>query len=92
MRRRNAKGNRRSANQSESIQGKDRVMPQQIDRRGVQRLMERGAQIVDVLPAAEYEDLHLPGAISLPLKRLNAETVARLERDDAVVVYCWDYQ
>ena len=54
--------------------------------------MERGAQIVDVLPANEYAEQHLPGAISIPLKRLNAETVAGLDRHTPVIVYCWDYQ
>lgn len=67
-------------------------MPKEIDRVGVQRLSEHGAQIVDVLPAAEYQEQHLPGAISIPLKRLNAETTARLRRDRPVIVYCWDYQ
>jgi rhodanese-related sulfurtransferase len=67
-------------------------MPSQIDRVGVQRLMERGAQIVDVLPAGEYNDQHLPGAVNVPLKQLTAETVAELRRDQPVVVYCWDYQ
>ena len=66
-------------------------MPQEIDRFGVLSLMERGAQIVDVLPAAEYADQHLPGAISIPLKYLTGETTAGLRRDQPVVVYCWDY-
>lgn len=67
-------------------------MPQEIDRDGIQRLMEHGAQIVDVLPANEYAEQHLPGAVSIPLKRLNAETVSGLEREKPVIVYCWDYQ
>lgn len=68
------------------------MVPQETDRVGIQRLMERGAQIVDVLPANEYAEQHLPGAISIPLKRLNAETVAGLDRHTPVIVYCWDYQ
>jgi predicted transcriptional regulator len=36
-------------------------MAQDIDREGVRRLMERGAQIVDVLPAREYAEDHRPG-------------------------------
>lgn len=66
-------------------------MPREIDREEVQRLAEEGAQIVDVLPQQEYDDAHLPGAISLPLKELTAENVERLlRRDRPVVVYCWD--
>jgi rhodanese-related sulfurtransferase len=37
-------------------------MPVSIDRDEVRRLLEEGAQLVEVLPAPEYEDEHLPGA------------------------------
>jgi len=36
-------------------------MPTPIDRDEVQRLVAAGAQLVEVLPAAEFEDEHLPG-------------------------------
>ncbi len=63
-------------------------MPTDIDRREVLRLVEEeGAQVVDVLPEAEYAAAHLPAAISLPLRRLTAETAALLRRDKPVVVY-----
>ncbi len=67
-------------------------MPHEIDRVEVQRLMERGAQLVDVLPAAEYTAQHLSGAINIPLKQLTAATTAGLRRDQPVIVYCSDYQ
>jgi hypothetical protein len=35
-----------------------------IDRDGVRRLAEEGAQLVDALPAADYAEGRLPGAIS----------------------------
>ncbi len=44
------------------------------------------------LPEAEYEDEHLPGAINVPLKTLDAESARRLERERPVIVYCHDYQ
>jgi len=53
-------------------------------------LIAGGAQVVEVLPGASYEKLHLPGAISLPLSELNADTAERLDRGRDVVVYCWD--
>ena len=56
----------------------------------VRALVERGAQLVEVLPEPEYRDEHLPGAISLPLKRLDGATAAMLDRRRAVIVYCWD--
>jgi rhodanese-related sulfurtransferase len=36
--------------------------------RKLRELLAEGAQLVEVLPAAEYDELHLPGAISIPLK------------------------
>ena len=62
-------------------------MPANVDRDDVQRLIEEGAQLVEVLPTAMYEEMHLPGAINIPLKSLDRETTARLERDRPVIVY-----
>jgi rhodanese-related sulfurtransferase len=67
-------------------------MPTPIGRDEVRRLLDNGAQLVEVLPEDEYEDEHLPGAISIPLKTLDAETARLLERERAVIVYCHDYQ
>ncbi len=67
-------------------------MPIPIDRERVHQLMSEGAQVVEVLPRAEYEDEHLPGAISIPLKELDRERAQGLERGRPVVVYCYDYQ
>ncbi len=65
-------------------------MPTEIDRNQVQKLVETGAQLVEVLPADEYEEDHLPGAINLPLRRLETEAVRILDRSRPVIVYCWD--
>jgi len=65
-------------------------MPTEIDRNQVQRLVESGAQLVEVLPPDEYAEDHLPGAISLPLRRIDAEAVSVIDRTRAVIVYCWD--
>ena len=56
----------------------------------VRVLARRGAQLVEVLPREEYEEQHLPGAINIPLKQLDAGTTAGLDRGTPVVVYCWD--
>jgi rhodanese-related sulfurtransferase len=66
-------------------------MPERIELPELQRLIERGAQIVEVLPADDHAKLHLPGARSIPLKQLDAETTAVLSKSDPVVVYCFDY-
>jgi rhodanese-related sulfurtransferase len=67
-------------------------MPQQVDREGVQRLLAEGAQILDVLPPEDYQAQHLPGAINIPLKRLDRQSTARLDRNRPVIVYCADFQ
>lgn len=65
-------------------------MAQEVDREAVRRLMERGAQIVDVLPAREYGEDHLPGAVNLPIRRIETEASQVLDRRRPVVVYCAD--
>ncbi len=54
-------------------------------------LLDEGAQLVEVLPHEEYSEEHLPGAINIPLKDLNAVTTATLDPTKPVVVYCYDY-
>jgi rhodanese-related sulfurtransferase len=61
-----------------------------VDLRGVRELLDRGAQLVEVLPREEYDELHLPGAVHLPLKELDAEHAQRLDHGRPVIVYCWD--
>ncbi|MEN3281003.1 MAG: phage shock protein [Solirubrobacteraceae bacterium] len=65
-------------------------MTSPIDAHRLRELVAAGAQLVEVLPEAEYRDEHLPGAISIPLKELDASTAQQLDRARAVVVYCWD--
>jgi len=55
-------------------------------------MVAAGAQLVDVLPRAEYDAEHIAGSINIPLKELNRETAARLDPGRPVIVYCWDYQ
>jgi rhodanese-related sulfurtransferase len=68
-------------------------VPAAIDRDEVARLLrEEQAQLVEVLPADEYEDEHLPGASNIPLKLLDANTAGQLDPARPVIVYCYDYQ
>jgi rhodanese-related sulfurtransferase len=67
-------------------------MPTPIDRDELQLLRrEEAAQLVEVLPAEEFGDEHLPGALNLPLKTLDAESAASLDPQRPVIVYCYDY-
>ena len=65
-------------------------MPKEIQRDEVRKLVAAGAQLVEVLPSPEYEEDHLPGAIHLPLKKIDSEAVSVLDRGKPVIVYCWD--
>ena len=49
-------------------------------------------QLIEVLPEAEFEDEHLPGAINIPLKQLDRESTMQLDRERPVIVYCYDTQ
>ena len=66
-------------------------MPVRIERDDVPRLVDEGAQLVEALPRDDYDVIHLPGAINLPLKELDAKAVSRLDRARPVIVYCNDY-
>ncbi len=61
------------------------------DVRDLQARLTQGAQLLDVLPAEDYEADHLPGAINIPLRQLNATTASKLRKDRAVIAYCYDY-
>lgn len=65
-------------------------MPTEIDRHQVQRLVAAGAQLVDVMPDAEWEESHLAGAVHVPLRKLDELAPQRLASDRAVIVYCYD--
>jgi rhodanese-related sulfurtransferase len=59
-----------------------------IDRVELLRLMEdESAQVVNVLPAGEYQRERIPGSINIPLKGLDEQTTRVLSRSKPVVVY-----
>jgi rhodanese-related sulfurtransferase len=64
-------------------------MPSGIGRDELRELTGQGAQLVEVLPAEEYAWAHLPDAVSLPLKELDAG-MGQLDRSRPVIVYCHD--
>jgi rhodanese-related sulfurtransferase len=67
-------------------------MPTPIERDRVRDLVRGGAQLVEVLPADEYDDEHLPAALNIPLTDLDATSVSRLRSDQPVITYCNDFQ
>ena len=64
-------------------------MPTVIGLDELRKLTGDGAQLVEVLPAEDYEWAHLPGAVSVPLKELDARA-GQLDRSRPVIVYCHD--
>ena len=66
------------------------VMPTGIGRDELRTLTGQGGQLVEVLPAGDYDWAHLPGAVNLPLKELDARA-GQLDRSRPVIVYCHDW-
>ena len=56
----------------------------------VRRLVEQGAQLVEVLERRQYEAAHLPDAVHIPAWELTRERAEDLDRARPVVVYCFD--
>jgi len=61
-----------------------------IDRDQLQDLLAQGALLVEVLKAEEYQEDHLPGALSIPLAQMERQTVKTLDQEPRMMVYCWD--
>jgi rhodanese-related sulfurtransferase len=67
--------------------------PRSIDRDEVRRLIaDEDAQLVEVLPAQDFEEEHIVGAINIPLKELDERAPREIDRERPVIVYCNDYQ
>ena len=58
-----------------------------VDSAGLIALQQKGAQVVDVRTAGEYQLGHIPGATNVPVDQLQA-SAANWNRDAAYVVYC----
>jgi rhodanese-related sulfurtransferase len=63
-----------------------------IDLSEVVELRSRGAQLLEVLSRKQFDELHIPGAMSLPLSKFKPSQLDKLDKDRPVIVYCWDYQ
>jgi rhodanese-related sulfurtransferase len=68
-------------------QGWGMAMPVAIGREELRTTDRQGAQLAEVLPAEEYAWAHLLGAVSIPLKELDARA-RQLDQSWPVIVYC----
>jgi rhodanese-related sulfurtransferase len=59
----------------------------EVSRDEAQKLIDEGAQLVDVRAGHEWDAGHLPGASHLPLDELN-ERAGEIDRDRPVLLYC----
>jgi rhodanese-related sulfurtransferase len=67
-------------------------MALRVDREEVRRLAADGAYVIDVLPSGAYRQLHIVGAVNIPLGTLDRKTAEELARTGrAIVVYCNDF-
>jgi rhodanese-related sulfurtransferase len=66
-------------------------MTERIELPELRHLIDQDARLVEVLPPAECADVHLPGAINIPLKQLDRDSTAALDRRRPIVVDCYDY-
>jgi rhodanese-related sulfurtransferase len=55
------------------------------------RVNSEDFKLVEVLSEEEYEEGHIPGAINVPLDKLEALARQKLKRTDTIVVYCASY-
>ena len=66
-------------------------MPVEIGHDEVQRLVAAGATLLDVREREGYDAERLSGAVSLPIKSLDWETTAHLDRSRPVITCCWEW-
>ena len=69
-------------------------MARTADTQDVRKLLEAGAQLLEVLPASNYRREHLPGALNIPLPQLTRAEIdaAGLDAQRPIVVYCYDHE
>jgi rhodanese-related sulfurtransferase len=68
------------------LEGREGMEP--VDRDALLKLVREGAvTVLDVRPIDEYNAGHIPGALSIPLKKLELH-LSDLPRDQEIVAYC----
>jgi rhodanese-related sulfurtransferase len=66
-------------------------VPTPIRRDATRELASRAeTQLVEALPKPEYAWAHLPGAVNIPIRDLDAATARQLDLRAPIVVYCHD--
>ena len=63
-----------------------------ISRDELQKRVDEGAHLIEVLPAKEFARVHLPRAINIPLAKISEKSLEGLDKKNATIVHCYDYQ
>jgi len=65
-----------------------------IDRETLKRMMDKDedVKLVEVLMPKPFEEVHIKGAINIPLNTIGKEASRQFNKDDFIVVYCADTQ
>ena len=63
-------------------------MPIEIHFDEINKLLEEGAILLEVLPRKEYAEQHLPGAVNMPLKEMNQQSTGHMDWARPVITYC----
>jgi len=66
-------------------------MPETITRDEVERLLSEEAQVVDVLSGDAFDELHIVGAVGIPLRELGGRAGSELDAARPVITYCNDF-
>lgn len=66
-------------------------MPTDVTLEELRQLMDKGAQVVEVLASDQFKNEHIPGAVNIPLQEIDKHSVMHLDPAKPVVVYCFDY-
>lgn len=73
----------------ESIANKKQLV-QELPIKKILNIMQQGKKVifVDAREAGEYDEYHIPNAINMPLRHVNAESAKQFAKADLVVAYC----
>lgn len=48
-----------------------------------------GFRVIDVRSPKAFEERHVPGALNLPTRQIDATSTAQFDKEELLVVYCW---
>jgi len=65
-----------------------------IDRDSLKEMLDqkKDVKLIEVLMPKPFQEVHIRGAINIPLNTIGREAVNRFQKDDLIVVYCADFQ